>query len=165
MLGCASLIGAGGGVDSAVGERLPEVGSPAYDGQPADEWATGWIEPGAQHMNGETALWYARSRYTTSDWDRMERQRELQTALLNQLKPNVLLTKLGAIKDAGTAVVETDIPDDLASTFLDLAVKSRDHETQTIELNPDNGVDQEWPDVDKIHEMIAAALHPAEAAE
>lgn len=165
MHGFGALIDAVGGVDITVDERLPEGGGPAYDGQPAEEWATGWIEPGAQHMNGETALWYARSRYTTSDWDRMERQRELQTALLNQLKPNVLLTKLGAIKDAGTAVVETDIPDDLASTFLDLAVKSREHETQTIELNPDNGVDQEWPDVDMIHQKIDAALHPAEASE
>jgi len=165
MHGFGALIDAVGGVDITVDERLPEGGGPAYEGQPADEWATGWIEPGAQHMDGETALWYARSRYTTSDWDRMERQRELQTALLNQMKPNILLTKLGDIKKAGTAVVETDIPDDLASTFLDLAVKSRDHETQTIELNPDNGVDQEWPDVDMIHQMVDAALHLGEQSE
>ena len=43
---------------------------------------TGWIETGTQRMDGETAQWYARSRYTTSDWDRMKRQRELQTAIL-----------------------------------------------------------------------------------
>ena len=165
MHGFGALIDAVGGVDITVEERLPEGGGPAYDGQPAEEWATGWIEPGEQHMNGETALWYARSRYTTSDWDRMERQRELQTALMNQLKPKTLLTKLGDIKNAGTAVVETDIPDDLASTFLDLAVKSGDHETQTIELNPDNGVDQVWPDVEMIHQKIDAALHPGEQSE
>jgi len=162
MHGFGALIDAVGGVDITVNERLPEGGGPAYEGQPAEEWATGWIEVGPQHMDGETALWYARSRYTTSDWDRMQRQRELQTALLNQMKPKNLLTKLGDIKNAGTAVVETDIPDDLSSTFVNLAVKSREHETTTIELNPDNGIDQEWPDVALIHQMVNDALHPGE---
>lgn len=85
MHGFADLIDALGGVDITVQERLPEGPGPAYDGQDVNEWATGWIEAGPQHMDGDTAQWYARSRYTTSDWDRMRRQRELQQAILAQM--------------------------------------------------------------------------------
>ncbi len=86
MKGFADVIDALGGVDINVQERLPK-GGPAYDGQPVDDWAFGWIEPGQQHMDGDTAQWYARSRYTTSDFDRMRRQRELQEAILAQFTP------------------------------------------------------------------------------
>ena len=82
MKGFADLVDALGGVDVTVEQRLPEGGGPAYEGQPAEEWASGWIEAGAQHMDGDTAQWFARSRYTTSDWDRMKRQRQLQEAIL-----------------------------------------------------------------------------------
>ena len=65
----------------------PKGGGPAYEGQPAEEWAIGWIEAGPQHMDGDTAQWYARSRYTTDDFDRMKRQRMLQEAILAQFTP------------------------------------------------------------------------------
>ena len=90
--------------------RLPKGGGPAYPGQSAEEWAIGWIEPGAQHMDGETAQWYARSRYTTSDFDRMRRQRELQEAILAQFTPQVVLTRFQDVAAAGADIVETDLP-------------------------------------------------------
>jgi len=164
MQGFAALIDAVGGVDITVDERLPEGGGPAYEDQPAEEWATGWIEEGEQTMNGETALWYARSRYTTSDWDRMQRQRELQTAVLSQMTPQNLLTRLEEVADAGTAVLETDVPRALVPTFLDLAVDARTQEMASIELNPDSGIDQTEPDVALIHQMVQDALHPATEA-
>lgn len=115
-------------------------------------------------MNGETALWYARSRYTTSDWDRMQRQRELQTAVLSQMTPQNLLTRLEEVADAGTAVLETDVPRALVPTFLDLAVEARKQEMGSVELNPDMGVDQIEPDVALIQQMVHDALHPATEA-
>lgn len=164
MQGFAALIDAVGGVNITVDERLPEGGGPAYDDQPAEEWATGWIEKGEQKMNGETALWYARSRYTTSDWDRMQRQRELQTAVLSQMTPQNLLTRLEEVADAGTAVLDTDVPRALVPTFLDLAVEARKQEMGSVELNPDMGVDQIEPDVALIQQMVHDALHPATEA-
>lgn len=160
MHGFAALVDALGGVEMDVTERLPEGPGPSYPGQPADEWATGWIEPGEQHMNGETALWYARSRYTTSDFDRMQRQRELQQAVLEQATPQNLLARFQDVARAGTDVVTTDVPQGLVSTFLDLAVLAREQPMASIELSPDAGVDQEQPDVAAIHEMMREALHP-----
>jgi len=39
------------------------------------------FEPGVHHMDGDTALLYARSRFTTSDFDRARRQQEIILAI------------------------------------------------------------------------------------
>ncbi|WP_396668670.1 LCP family protein [Microbacterium sp. R86528] len=160
MHGFAALIDALGGVTITVDERLPEGGGPAYEGQPADDWAIGWIEVGEQHMDGETAQWYARSRYTTSDFDRMERQRELQAAMLAQFTPQTVLTRFQEVAEAGADIVETDLPQSLIPTLADLALKAQDQPINTIELTPEGGVDEYAPDFDFIHELVNSALHP-----
>lgn len=160
MKGFAQLVDALGGVDITVAERLPEGGGPAYPGQPAAEWATGWIEPGAQHMDGDTAQWYARSRYTTSDWDRMKRQRELQVAILEQFTPENVLSRFNEIASAGTSLVETDLPKEKLPEFFDLVMKAKEQPVNRIELTPENGVLEKEPDYGHIREMIDAALHP-----
>ncbi|MGW9112810.1 LCP family protein [Microbacterium sp. NPDC055683] len=164
MNGFAELVDALGGVTITVDERLPEGGGPAYEGQPAEDWATGWIEVGEQVMDGETAQWYARSRYTTSDWDRMQRQRELQEAILAQFTPENVVQRFQDVAQAGTAIVETDIPQSLLPTFLDLAAKAKGQEVTSLELTPEGplAVDQDAPDFDAIHAYIQELLHPEE---
>lgn len=71
MQGSVRLIDALGGIDFDLRERLPIEGGEDSNGQPIN--VAGWIEPGPQHMNGYTALWYARSRHgtartTTTGW-------------------------------------------------------------------------------------------------
>ncbi|MGM1017678.1 MAG: LCP family protein [Actinomycetota bacterium] len=160
MHGFAALIDSLGGVDITVDERLPKGGGPAYDGQPADDWAIGWIETGEQHMDGDTAQWYARSRYTTSDWDRMERQRELQMAILAQFTPQNVLTRFNEVAGAGTDLVDTDLPQDKLPEFFDLMLKAKDQDVTTIELTPDGGIDDQNPDFAHIRELVQASLHP-----
>ncbi|MEU1972524.1 LCP family protein [Microbacterium sp. NPDC019599] len=161
MHGFAALIDALGGIDISVEQRLPEGGGPAYDGQPVEEWATGWIEAGPQHMDGDTAQWYARSRYTTSDFDRMKRQRQLQEAILAQFTPATVLTRFNEIATAGTAIVETDLPQSMLPYFTELALKAKEQPVQTIELTPDGGVDEYEPDYAYVQQLIDQALHPA----
>ncbi len=157
----AQLIDALGGVDIDVKERLPEGGPPPGSGaDDVDSWAIGWIEPGKQHMNGDTAQWYARSRYTTSDFDRMRRQRELQEAILKQFTPQNVLTHFTELAQAGTELVDTDIPQDKLPEFVELMMKAKQHPVQTIELTPEGGVDEFNPDWNQIHAMVKAALHP-----
>ncbi|GAA2988747.1 LCP family protein required for cell wall assembly [Microbacterium terrae] len=160
MHGFASLIDALGGVDITVAERLPEGGGPSYDGQSVDEWATGWIEAGEQHMDGDTAQWYARSRYTTNDFDRMRRQRQLQEAILDQFTPQTVLTRFGEIAAAGTDIVQTDLPQSFLPSLADIALKAKEQPVTTIELTPDGGVDEYEPDYEQVHEMVQQALHP-----
>ena len=160
MKGFADLVDALGGVTITVDERLPEGGGPTYDGQPAEEWATGWIEVGEQHMDGDTAQWYARSRYTTSDFDRMERQRELQQAMLDQFTPQTVLTRFQDLAAAGADLVETDIPNSMLPYLVDLAAKAKDQPVTTIELTPEGGIDEYDPDYDYIRELVQQTLHP-----
>ena len=160
MHGFAALVDALGGVDITVVERLPKGGGPAYTGQSAEDWAIGWIEAGPQHMDGDTAQWYARSRYTTNDWDRMRRQRELQTAILAQFTPSNVLSRFEDVAVAGTALVETDLPQSMLPYFAELAMKTRELPVTTIELTPEGGIDAEEPDYAYVREIVQAALHP-----
>ncbi len=157
--GFAQLVDALGGVDITVTQRLPE-GGPAYDGEPVNKWATGWIEPGAQHMNGETAQWYARSRETTSDWDRVKRQSQLQDAILKQVTPSNLLAHFQDVAKAGSNLIKTDIPESMLGYFADLGVKSKTHPSPSIVLDPAAGVNQDHPDVTYIQQQIKGLLHP-----
>jgi len=163
MHGFAALIDALGGVDITVEERLPEGGGPAYEGQPAEEWATGWIEPGAQHMDGDTAQWYARSRYTTDDFDRMKRQRQLQEAILAQFKPDVVLTRFSDVAAAGEDLIQTDLPQSLLPFLAELALKAKEQPVSTIELTPAGGIDEYEPDYPYIQELVRQTLHPPTA--
>lgn len=160
MKGFADLVDALGGVDIDVKERLPK-GGPAYDGQPVDDWAFGWVEAGQQHMDGDTAQWYARSRYTTSDFDRMRRQRELQEAILAQTNPQNVLSHFQEVAAAGTSLLQTDLPQGLiAPTLVNLALKAKDQPVQTLELTPEGGVDEFDPDYDQVKQMVKDKLHP-----
>ncbi|WP_431073525.1 LCP family protein [Microbacterium phyllosphaerae] len=161
MHGFAALVDALGGVDINVTERLPMGGPPeGTDPYDVDAWAIGWIEVGQQHMNGDTAQWYARSRYTTSDWDRMKRQRELQEAILAQFTPQTVLTRFNEVAAAGTALISTDLPQDKLPEFFDLMTKAKEQTITTIELTPENGVDEHTPDYAYIHDLMQQTLHP-----
>lgn len=161
MNGFAALIDALGGVDINVTERLPKGGPPeGWSGTDVNEWAIGWIEPGQQHMDGDTAQWYARSRYTTSDWDRMKRQRELQIAVLDQFTPQNVLTRFNDIAAAGTVLVDTDLPQDKLPEFFELVLKAKEQPVTTIELTPEHGVDEHEPDYAYVQQMIDETLHP-----
>jgi len=154
MYGFASLIDALGGITINVEERLPIGGSEDLSDVGA------WIEPGVHHMDGNTALWYARSRHSTSDYDRMVRQRNVQEAILRQFDPATVLARFQEIAAAGAQVVRTDVPQSMLGTIVDLAMKAKDKELVRIELTPVGGIDPEWPDYAYIHEIIAAATAP-----
>lgn len=161
MHGFADLVDALGGVKINVTERLPKGGPPeGTDPYDVDAWAIGWIEPGEQIMDGDTAQWYARSRYTTSDWDRMKRQRELQSAILAQFTPQTVLTRFNDVAAAGTALIDTDLPQDKLPEFFDLMTKAKELPVTTIELTPENGIEEHSPDFDYIHQLVQQTLHP-----
>ena len=46
------------------------------------QWGTDfYVASGLQHMNGNVALYYARSRYSTNDFDRARRQQQVLVAI------------------------------------------------------------------------------------
>lgn len=159
MKGFAALIDALGGVDMTVAERLPK-GALHQNADGSLSGITGWIEAGEQHMDGDTAQWYARSRYTTSDYDRMKRQRQLQQAILDQFTPATVLTRFQDIAKAGSEIVHTDIPASMLSYLAELAVKAKEQKVTTIELTRENDIDPDAPDFAFIQQLVDRALHP-----
>ncbi|GAB3605464.1 hypothetical protein GCM10027413_08730 [Conyzicola nivalis] len=156
MKGFSDLIDALGGVQIESTGRYPIGGGEDRNSQPIN--VEGWIEPGLQQMNGYTALWYARARHGTSDYDRMARQRQVQEAILAQFVPANVLGKFQAIAEAGSQVVTTDVPSAALPYFVQLAEKTRALPIEKVELVPSNGVDVVRPDFDAIHAMVDAAL-------
>ena len=156
MQGFAQLIDALGGIDIESTGRYPIGGSDGSD----EPYAApdGWIEPGQQHMSGKIALWYARSRHGTSDYDRMQRQRQVQEAILTQMEPANVLAKFEGVASAGSQVVSTDIPAAMLGYFVDLASKTRALPVEKLNLVPENGVNVIHPDFAAIHAMVDAAL-------
>ncbi|MDR2540366.1 MAG: LCP family protein, partial [Candidatus Peribacteria bacterium] len=63
-----------GGVDIIVPETLHDTTYPNGKKRPNDGYITFHIDAGEQHLDGETALKYARSRHSTSDFSRSLRQ-------------------------------------------------------------------------------------------
>jgi len=114
-------------------------------------------------MDGDTAQWYARSRYTTNDWDRMKRQRQLQSAILAQFTPANVLSRFKDVAVAGTAIVETDLPESMLPYFAELALKTKELPVTAIELTPEGGVDAEEPDYAYVRELVQTSLHPPTA--
>ncbi|WP_285617770.1 LCP family protein [Kineosporia sp. NBRC 101677] len=128
LQGFEELINAVGGVDINVVARTPIGGGGSK--------IHGWIEPGEQHLDGYHALWYARSRVTTSDYDRMARQRCVMTAMVNQLDPAKVLRNFQGIAAAGSQVVATDVPAGRLPAFLDLAQKAKRNEIESVQFVP-----------------------------
>lgn len=155
MQGFSDLVDALGGVDINNKERLPIGGDEQLNN------VDGWVEPGQQHMDGYTALWFGRARHGTSDYDRMARQRVLQEAILKQFNPANVLTKFQAVAKAGQQVVKTDVPQGMLGYFVNLASKTKALPIGSVELVPANNVDPENPDYGVIRKLIDTALAPS----
>ncbi|WP_353815359.1 LCP family protein [Agromyces sp. SYSU T00266] len=154
MAGFQQLIDALGGVTVDVPHDVPIH---------ADETFTTvaeWIPAGEQHLDGYHALWYARSRHGTSDYDRMARQLQIQEAVLAQFNAANVLSKFQDVAAAGSQVVKTDVPQSMLGYFVDLAAKTRELPIIDVPLVPDNGVDPLAPDYEAIRQMIQEALVP-----
>jgi LCP family protein required for cell wall assembly len=152
MAAFTQLIDSLGGIDINVQQRLP------IGGQREDlSDVKGWIEAGQQHMDGYHALWYARSRHTTTDYDRMRRQHEVEAAVLKQMDPANVLTRFQAIAGAGQKLVKTDIPSGMLATYVDLAIKAKSQGITSVELVPPT-VNVIHPNWDEIHAMIKKAF-------
>ena len=150
------LVDAMGGVTVTVKERIP-VGGHIVNGK-----LTGvkvYIEKGKRHLDGNKALWFARSRYGSAlgDYDRMARQRQLEEAMLHQMNPLTLLTRFDSIAKAGSNAVQTDLPQGLLGVIGGAAVRSRSQTATNIEFVKPKYTPTS-PDYPRIHRVVQEAL-------
>ncbi len=69
-----------------------------------------YIPAGIQHMTGDQALIYARSRHGSIDYDRSQRQQRVLLSLKDQTDVNAMIPKIPALIQALKSTVHTDIP-------------------------------------------------------
>ncbi len=67
------------------------------------------IYAGPNYMNGDTALWYVRSRYSTSDFDRTRRAQEVIFAIFEKLMSLDAITRVPELYNLYLSSVETDL--------------------------------------------------------
>jgi len=104
--GLIGIVDTLGGVDIPVHCRLSDYWPyPDENG----EYPVLNMEPGIRHMDGETALWYARSRKTTSVFSRERRQQQVLQAIWHKARDVGMLTQVPALWEQGRNMVQTDL--------------------------------------------------------
>jgi polyisoprenyl-teichoic acid--peptidoglycan teichoic acid transferase len=100
-----------GGVEMAVSCPLEDwrLISPELDPTLEENWERFLLDAGLHHMDGDLALWYARSRLTTSDFDRGRRQQQLLQAMLNQGVDLGMVARAPELWGAINSVVQTNM--------------------------------------------------------
>jgi polyisoprenyl-teichoic acid--peptidoglycan teichoic acid transferase len=95
-----------------------------------------YIPAGIQHMTGDQALRYARSRKSTSDFERAARQQRVLVSLREQLDIGQAIQNIDALAAAIGSSVKTDIPVDLVPRLLGLADKISSRSIRSVIFTP-----------------------------
>ncbi|MGA8988517.1 LCP family protein [Aeromicrobium sp.] len=152
--GFKGLVDAVGGVTMDVKTRIAMFG---HD----DAYKNLYIEPGEQKLDGQKALWYARSRVQSDDYTRMGRQKCLMAAMTAQLSPQTVLLNATEIAKSGKELLSTNIPAKELGQFADLALKSRGQKIRTVSVVPPR-FSPVTPDFPAIQAAIQKAIDKSE---
>lgn len=129
-----AIVDAVGGIDVVVEQPVVD------DAYPTDDYGVMHIEipAGPQHMDGETALRYARSRHGSSDFERAERQQQIVTALVRRVLEPATWPRLPLVYMAVVDYVDTDLTFGdlllLAPTFFRAGADGIERYTITCEM-------------------------------
>ena len=155
LRGFEDLVDAVGGITMDVYRRVPIGGGTSK--------IYGYVEAGKnRHLDGREALWFARSRSDSSDYDRMVRQKCVMNAMLDQLDPATVLTNFNQIAAAGKEVVATSVPTSEISTMMDLALKTKKLPTSSLAVVPPL-IQPGEPDFDVLRSAVARKIAASEA--
>ncbi|MFQ5921968.1 MAG: LCP family protein [Anaerolineales bacterium] len=111
MDGFSRIVDTVGGVEVNVScsYRDWRLRSPGLDPEREPNWHLYTVAPGVRHMDGDLALWYARSRKLSSDFDRGRRQQEVLRALYREILSLELITRIPELYSDLRDTVTTDL--------------------------------------------------------
>jgi LCP family protein required for cell wall assembly len=159
-----------GGVDVPVTCTMQDwrLKDPSLDQQDPDNWQLFTVPAGVVHMDGDMALWYARSRERSSDYDRSRRQHQVLRAIFEKALSLNMLTKVPQLYAQESKIVDTDlglgdllqfVP--MAANLQNARIKSRfiGRDQVTAWVTP-GGADVLLPNRDAIAALTAEAFLP-----
>lgn len=150
--GFAELVDSLGGVVVNVEQRLPVGGDQNLVG------VIDWVEAGEHRLSGYEAMWYVRSRMSTSEPDRIHRQGQVFAAILDQTD---LWTLLRSFRTLGPELVQTDISSHMLPA-LTKAARRTDHQSLRVLSLATHAVDLEHPDLESLRSAVRELLYPDE---
>jgi LCP family protein required for cell wall assembly len=154
--GFSRLVDALGGITVNVNYYVPVGGEPSIGTLPDD-----YIAPGPnRHMDGATALAFARGRFGLTDYDRMARQRCTIDAIIQAADPVTLLQQYQELAATTQDIVSTDIPRYALDDFVDLAFLVKDATTRSVVFDAEL-IDPAYPDYDQMRQIVQDAVAPA----
>src|SRR5918993_2381190 len=160
-----------GGVDVPVSCAYTDwrLIDPSYDPENENNWYLYTAGPGLMHMDGDLALWYARSRQRSSDFDRGRRQQEVLRALFTQALQTGTLARIPELYNNLKDTVDTDLG---LGDILQLAVyapKMTSADIRSYYIRPpyvsswitDSGAYVLLPNEEALQGLLTEALSPA----
>jgi polyisoprenyl-teichoic acid--peptidoglycan teichoic acid transferase len=142
---------------------------PTYDPNNENNWALYTAGPGLIHMDGDLALWYARSRQKSNDFDRGRRSQEVLRALFSRAMQVNAIAKIPELYSDFNSTVTTDLglSDLLALSPMALHLNNADIRSYYISstyvtgwMTP-AGASVLLPNAPAIQALITQALAPA----
>jgi LCP family protein required for cell wall assembly len=154
--GFSALVDALGGITVDVNYYVPVGGEPSTGALPDD-----YIAPGPdQHMDGATALAFARGRFGLTDYDRMARQRCTIDAIIDAADPVTLLRQYQDLAATTEDIVSTDIPRSALDDFVDLGFQVKDASVRSVVFDA-TLIQPAYPDYEQMRRLVHDALAPA----
>jgi LCP family protein required for cell wall assembly len=150
--GFKDFVNAIGGLTVNVKERLPiggDVEHPVAD--------HGYIEPGKQKLNGFKTLWYARSRWSTNDYDRMQRQRCVIGDVVNQADPVTLAKDFPQIAKTLKRNLSTGIATSDLQAWVTLSERVQGAKVTSLPFT-NQVINTVNPDYAQVHNLVAKAI-------
>ncbi len=130
------------------------------------------MEPGVHHMDGETALWYARSRQTTSVFSRERRQQQVLQAIWRRARSTGVLRQVPALWAQARRMVVTDLGMTEILQLAQVALRLEEENVRFYNIGPDLVVP--WttpygghvflPRWEQIEPLLAEAMAPVPEA-
>lgn len=158
LSGFAKVIDTLGGVDIDITHPIVDDLYPNDTGKgtsSSDPYALKrlYIAPGPQHLTGEQALEYVRTRHAdlVGDIGRTQRQQQILTALKQRLTVTSIVSNLPAILQDLSGQVYTDLSEDEMIGFANFARTLSSANIQRITLGPGTG-NQDFGDYENLYD-------------
>jgi polyisoprenyl-teichoic acid--peptidoglycan teichoic acid transferase len=143
--------------------------SPGYDPNIEKNWALYTVGPGVVHMDGDLALWYARSRKKSSDFDRGRRSQEVLRAIYTRALQTGAISKIPQLYTDFSSSVITDLGLDGILKLSPLALHLKNANIRSFYIARDDvtswmtpgGASVLLPNAPLIQSMLQQALSPS----
>ena len=161
--GFREIIDALGGINVEVGQAISDQ---------RDGYGQYSVDQGNTVMDAETALWYVRSRGSSSDFDRTRRQQEVLQAIFFRSISLDMLKKAPQVYDAYKQMVQTDLSFTDLLPLLSLPGQVKDGGIQGNIIGPNqvspyvtsSGAFVLLPDRDAVRQVLLESLSGEEAS-